>query len=273
VRDLLAAAKVRPSKRLGQNFLVEPRVLTEIETAIVREAPETIVEIGPGLGVVTEILLRHAKRVIAIEVDRRLASLLGNRFRDAEKLSIIRDDVLRVDVASEIGAGAAYVVGNLPYRITAPILKWLIGHRDAFSGALLLTQREVAGKIEASPGKDGSALGVFVRAYAETESLCQVRRGCFYPVPEVDSTLWQLEFREQPRFQANEACFFKVVRTLYGTRRKMVRRALQGILSKDDIERVLKIARIDGTRRGEELSFEALDRLAGVLGLETDAQC
>ena len=265
VRRLLAEAGVRPSKKLGQNFLIDPCVVAEIERVVARTSPETILEIGPGLGAVTEVLLRHARRVIAVEVDRRLAGLLKKRLGESTRLEIRNKDVLKLDIADDLGGSAAYVVGSLPYRITAPILKWLIDQRDVLSGALLITQREVAERIAASPGKEGSALGILVRAYAEVDIVRRVGSRSFFPVPEVDSTLWSLAVMERPRFGSDSGGFFSVVRALYGTRRKMIRGALRALLPAETIGAVLEEAQIDGTARGEELDFEQLDRLASAV--------
>lgn len=262
VRALLADAGVRPSKKLGQSFLVDDGVLASVEQILARVPPETIVEIGPGLGAVTEVLLRHARHVIAVEVDRRLAGLLEDRLGEHSRLEVRNEDVLNLDIADDLGDGLAYVVGSLPYRITAPILKWLIAQRGVLSGALLITQREVAEKLAASPGKEGSALGILIRAYAEVDIVRRVSGGSFFPVPEVDSTLWSLTFLERPRFESDSGAFFSVVRALYGTRRKMIRGALRALLPAEAIGAVLEEARIDGTVRGEELDFEQLDRLA-----------
>ena len=266
VRAILSEAGVRPSKQLGQNFLVDPGVLNDIDEVVVRAAPDTIVEIGPGLGAVTDVLIRRARKVAAIEVDRRLARLLSDRLGDHEGLEILNEDVLQIDLADYVDQGPVYVVGSLPYRITAPILKWLIDQRQALSGALLITQTEVAEKVFASPGKDGTALGILVRSYADVELVRRVPRGCFAPVPEVDSTLWSLALLSRPRFASDAEAFFAVVRALYGTRRKMIRRALRTLLPAESAGTALDEAGIDGTARGEELDFEQLDRLAAAVG-------
>ncbi len=271
VRALLGEAGVRPSKRLGQSFLVDPAVVADAEKHVARVAPETILEIGPGLGAVTEVLIRRARRVVAIEVDRRLAELLAERLSGCEGLEVRCEDILELDLASALGDEPAYVVGSLPYRITASILKWLVENRDHFTGALLITQREVAEKIAASPGKEGTALGVLVRAYAEVEPIRRIGRGSFYPEPEVDSTLWSLTFLENPRFGSEPEAFFAVVRALYGTRRKMIRGALRALLPDEMIGAVLDASRIDGTARGEVLGFEELDRLASAVAPHLDA--
>jgi len=271
VRSLLAEAGVRPSKRLGQSFLVDPAVLADVEEHVTRTSPKTILEIGAGLGAVTEVLLRCGRAIVAVEVDHRLAELLERRLRGQHQLTVVREDVLELDLDSAIGEEPAYVVGSLPYRITAPILKWLVDRRVRFTGALLITQREVAEKIAASPGKEGTAFGVLVRAYADVEPIRRVGRGSFFPVPEVDSTLWSLTFRGRARFGSDPETFFAVVRALYGTRRKMIRGALRTLLPSHAIGPVLEAARIDGTARGEELGFDELDRLAAAVAPYVDA--
>lgn len=275
VRTLLQSAGIRPAKRLGQNFLVDRAALDRVDAtvagAIAERGIDTIVEIGPGLGAVTERLLGHGLDVLAIEVDRRLAAILQDRLGTQPALVVRRDDVLRVDLTAELAGCRALVVGSLPYRITAPILKHLVAHRAAIVEALLITQREVADKLADSPGKDGSSLGVLVKAYADVDVVGGIGRNGFYPAPDVDSTLWRLRFLGHPRFEADEGAFFTVVRALYGVRRKMIRRALQEIVAKERIDDMLAAAEVDGTWRGERLSFEELDRLAAAFRAATDA--
>ena len=270
VQGLLAAAGVRPSKRLGQNFLVDASVLSAIDDALAEVSPAAILEIGAGLGAVTEVLVRRAQAVVAIEIDRRLANVLRARLGERSGLTVRDVDILRFDPVRELRGPSAYVVGSLPYRITAPILKWLVDHREALSGALLITQREVASKIAASPGKDGSALGVLVRAYADVEVVREIGRESFFPVPEVDSTLWSLAWLERPRFESSPVAFFAAVRALYGNRRKMIRGALRTLLPADAIGEALAEAGIDGAARGEDLDFGRLDRLAAAIGGRID---
>jgi 16S rRNA (adenine1518-N6/adenine1519-N6)-dimethyltransferase len=262
VASLLRAAGVRPSKRLGQNFLVDRAVLDAIIAEVKRAAPREILEIGAGLGTVTRELARIAPRVVAVEVDRRLVQILERVVGDLKSVEIKRQDFLSFNFATAFDDRRAFVVGNIPYRITSPILKRLVEKWESLSHALLLTQSEVAKKIAASPGPDGTALGVLVRAYADLSIICPVAKECFYPVPEVDSILWRLSFLAHPRFSASQEVFFTVVRALYGKRRKMIRSALRDLLPIERIAEVLSTAGIDPTARGEKLTFAQLDRLA-----------
>ena len=262
VASLLHAAGVHPSKRLGQNFLVDRAVLDAIIIGVERATPREILEIGAGLGTVTRELAGIADHIIAIEVDRRLAKILEQTVGEMENVEVVREDILAYDLRHASQSGPIFVVGNIPYRITAPILKHLVENRESICGALLLTQREVAEKIAASPGRNGSALGIFLQAYADIHVIRRVSKASFYPVPEVDSTLWSLAFLRQPRFTADKEKFFTVVRALYGKRRKMIRSALRDLLAIEQVAEILGTAGIDPTVRGETLSLEEIDRIA-----------
>ncbi len=265
-RRLLAEIGVRPRKQLGQNFLVDPSIVTEIGERLRAKRPGGVVEIGPGLGALTEVIADVSPSIIAVEIDPRLANGLRERLHDRANVSIRTDDVLTYDFSSGELEQPIWVVGSLPYRITTPILKHLIDQREGIVGACLITQWEVAEKIASSPGKDGSALGVFVQAYASVSAVRRIRRGSFFPIPDVDSAYWEIEFLPEPRFSASDDAFFAVVRTLYRNRRKMVRRGLRDLLDADRITSVLAQAGIDETARGDTLSMNELDCLAGALG-------
>lgn len=262
VASLLRLAGVHPSKRLGQNFLVDRTVLDAILAEVKRAAPREILEIGAGLGTVTCELARIAPRVVAVEVDRRLVQILERTVGNLKSVEIQRQDFLSFNFATTFDDRRTFVVGNIPYRITSPILKRLVEKRESISHALLLTQSKVAKKIAASPGPDGTALGVLVRAYADLSLIRPIAKECFYPVPKVDSILWRLSFLAHPRFAASQEVFFTVVRALYGKRRKMIRHALRDLLPIERIAEVLSTAGIDPTARGEGLTFQQLDRLA-----------
>ena len=263
---LLRSAGVCPSSRLGQNFLVDRNVLDTIVAEVRREAPIEILEIGAGLGTVTRELAAVARGVIAVEIDRRLSAVLERTLKGLDNVQMLRQDILNFDISARFTECPVTIVGNIPYRITAPILKHLVRHRTAISAAVLLTQREVAEKIENSPGPAGTALGVFVRAYTDFHMIKHVSKRSFYPIPAVDSILWRLSFLKNPRFSAAPEVFFSMVRRLYGKRRKMVRSALRGILPPDRLKGAIRAAGIAPTSRGESLSFAELDSLALAIG-------
>lgn len=268
---MLRRAGIRPSKRFGQNFLVDRRALSAIVEAARAAAPETVIEIGAGLGTLTRELAVIATRVIAVEIDRRLAELLEETVAGLENVEVLRADFLDVDLAALTRRGPLHVVGNLPYGVTSPILTRLVEARGTICEALVLTQSEVAEKVAASPGPDGSSLGVYIQAYASVEIVTRVTRSAFHPVPQVDSTLWRIVFRPTPRFTAPPQRFFAVVRALYGKRRKMVRGALRDFVPAERVTAVLQVAGIDPTARGETLSFAQLDRIAAALATGSSA--
>lgn len=252
---------VTPRKRRGQNFLVDREVLSRIVSEVRKSGPEVILEIGAGLGTVTQRLARIRTRLIAVEVDHRLAAALKQDLSSFRNVEVIGKDFLGLDL-EKLGKGPYYVVGNLPYRITSPIIAKLVQKRKIISQSLLITQEEVAQKIMDSPGVHGSALGVFVNAYASMSLLTRIPKTSFYPVPQVDSALWRMELLDQPRFTVSPDSFLTLVRAIYGKRRKMLRRVLRDLVPAERVEEVLARASISPTRRGETLSFTALDRLA-----------
>ena len=273
VRQALAAAGIRPSKRLGQNFLVDPRAVSRVIELVRSEGARDVVEIGCGLGALTLPLAGGSARLVSLDVDPRLVEQTRPRVAAQSGTAEVRlQDVLEFDfrgVASAWGAKVV-VVGSIPYSITAPILKKLVAERESIRSAILVTQREVAAKVEASPGPDGTSLGVLVRAYADVTLAGAISRHAFYPVPEVDSCLWKLTMRASPRFTGREAEFFAVVRAIYGARRKTLRNALQRAFSPDAVARILEESGTDGQVRGETFGFLELDALARAAEKATD---
>ncbi len=272
VRALLAAQRVHPRKQYGQNFLADDRVVTMIRDRVLAKAPEILVEIGPGLGTLTQAVLSVPRRLLGVEIDPRLAEGLAARLGGVPQLEIRLGDVLELDLSREFDGQTIVVLGSLPYRITSPILKHLVTHRRVISEACLITQWEVAAKVASSPSKHGSSLGVLVRAYADVSAPVKIPRRSFWPVPEVDSGYWELSFLPSPRFTSDDVVFFRVVRTLYRNRRKMIRRALQDEVPAREVAGVLHRAGLDGTVRGETLSFEQLDRLSRACAQRFNAQ-
>jgi len=262
---LLAEAGIHPSKRLGQNFLINRSALDAILDEVGKSHPSKIVEIGAGLGTVTRELAQLADRVIAVELDRRLVAILERTVGQEKNVEVRQQDFLSFVFPDRLAGEKTFVVGNIPYRITAPILKHLVAQKEHISSALLLTQQEVAAKIAHSPGKEGTSLGVLVQSCANVRLLRSVPRGSFFPVPEVNSTLWSMSFLDAPRFEANSMSFFAVVRAVYGKRRKMIRSSLREIFPNEDIEGLLRSLHIDPTLRGEVLSFAQLDVIARLL--------
>ena len=265
---LIGRFGIHPQKHLGQSFLVDRCVLGRIAEEARSICSNKILEIGAGLGTVTLELAHLCPTVVALEIDPRLMDVLAETVGDREEIELVRQDFLSFDFEKTFGDEQVFVFGSIPYRITAPILKKLTECREYISAALLLTQEEVAHKIKASPGPEGSSLGVMLYAYADISVIERVPRKSFHPVPRVDSTLWLLRFLPHARFSADPGTFFALTRTLYGKRRKMIRRALRDLVSAKRVDDVLVRSGLDGTRRGDTLSIEELDRLARVVDEE-----
>ncbi len=271
-RALLARHGLSPRKSLGQNFLVDPRVQDRIVSAAQLTAEDAVVEIGSGLGALTERLCDQAGRVIAIERDENLATILRTELASRANLEILATDALEFDFATAAQARGQplVVVGNLPYVVTSPVIFSVI---EAASGgrlvkrAIFMVQKEFAQRMLSPPGsRDYGRLSVMVQQAAEAEILFHVGAGAFLPPPAVTSTVVRLRPRPTPLGQVRgNAPFALVVRQAFGTRRKMLRRALEPAFGTARLAAALDAAKISGTRRAEELSVADFARLANAL--------
>ncbi|MFL5616741.1 MAG: 16S rRNA (adenine(1518)-N(6)/adenine(1519)-N(6))-dimethyltransferase RsmA [Gemmatimonadaceae bacterium] len=253
-------------KSLGQHFLNDKRILGRIVDALELTGNETVVEIGPGRGALTELLLPRARGVVAIEYDRQLAQLLRTRYEGDDRLTVVEDDVLKADIATLAG-GPFVVAGNVPYYITTPILFQGLT-RPRAERAVYLIQREVAERIVAPPGgREYGALSVNVQALATAELLFRVPAGAFNPPPKVESALLRIVPRPDPAVNAAEEESFRVfVQGAFGLRRKQMRRVLRELWSLDaaSADAILHEAGVDAESRPETLSpttFAQLHRL------------
>ncbi len=270
VKELLACHGIRPKKRLGQNFLIDRNVLDRLLDAADLAPDSSVLEVGPGLGVVTAEAAKRVGRVVCVEIDRDLKPGLEETLSGCENAEVMIDDFLKLDLADVLGSdpGRWTVIANLPYYITTPILAKLIDAKRHFSAILLMVQREVAQRLRAVAGSDEyGAISVFVQYHCEIESVMRVSRNVFFPIPDVDSELVKLTVRDVPAVSvADEALFFSIVRAAFGKRRKTLLNALSSSADlKWDRQRahdVLDSAGIDPGRRGETLSLDEFAALA-----------
>lgn len=250
-------------KNLGQHFLNDRRILERIVNALELVGDETVVEIGPGRGSLTEVLVPRAKRVVLIEYDRALAAILRDRYAGNPAVQVVEADVLTVDLGNAAG-GPFVLVGNVPYYITTPILfHALEAPRPA--RAVYLVQREVAERIVAEPGtKEYGALSVNVQAVASAKLLFRVAPGSFLPPPKVESAVIRIEPRSDPVVGVtDEVEFRRFVLDAFGMRRKQMRRVLRSLwsVSAERADEALLACRIDPTARPETLSPQAFAAL------------
>ena len=254
----------RPKKRFSQNFLQNPHYQKKIVDALHIQTTDTVIEIGPGRGALTEsILAFKPANFFAVEIDTNLAEGLSVRFKD--KLEIIRQDFLQFDfnLVTAVSGLRLKIIGNLPYHITSPILFKLIDNYRKIDCAVLMIQKEVAKRIAAPHGKkDYGILSVISQAYCDVQYLFEVKRGNFYPSPDVDSAVIKLDFYEMPEGIENESQFRGIVRQSFNYRRKMLRNSLCRIFDKS-IVYSLSSEYLD--RRPEQLSVEDFKILSNSL--------
>ena len=262
VRKMLARYDIHPRKRLGQSFLEDLNVIRRIVALAEPAEGETIVEIGAGLGFMTEELAKRAGRVIAIEVDPRLVFILRERFTGQHRVEVVQMDVLKYDFSSACPGGRVKVVGNIPYHISSPILFRLLDFRQSISSMILMFQKELADRIAAPPGtKEYGIPSVIVAKY--TKAVCEmtVPPTCFYPAPDGVSSVLRLAVRREPELPG-EAIFVNIVRAAFARRRKTLWNNLRRTgLPEEMLDRVFVRSGIDRNRRAETLSVEEFSLL------------
>jgi 16S rRNA (adenine1518-N6/adenine1519-N6)-dimethyltransferase len=254
----VADAAPRPRKRFGQHFLTDPRILGRIAEAATAHDAETLIEIGPGRGALTDHLVERARRLVVIEIDRDLATQLKTRYADRANVEIVQGDVLERDLAA-LASPPFAVAGNIPYYITTPILFHVLRSPMPVS-AVFLVQREVADRMAASAGSETyGALSVGVQAVAQVEHVMRVRAGAFTPPPKVESSVVRLAPRE-PRLvdPQHEKRFRRLVQGAFGFRRKQMRRVLRELAGVDPsvATELLERAGIDPESRPETIAPE-----------------
>lgn len=262
-------------KRLGQHFLIDEGVLADIIDASQVAGGDTILEVGPGIGTLTEALSRRARRVVAVEVDEELYNVLRERLRLRDNLVLIHGDILAVDLTkvlhSVINEGRkCKVVANLPYYITTPAVLKLLDSKGLFERIVVMVQREVAERMVARPGgKDYGAFSIVVQFHTSPEIVSIVPPGAFLPEPEVDSAVVRLKVRGSPPVNVtDQAFFFEVVRAGFQQRRKTLRNALRGampVISEAELDRAFELAQVDPIRRAETLDIGEFARLANCI--------
>lgn len=271
LKALLAAHGLRPQHKLGQNFLTDRRILEAIAEASGAGPDDLVLEIGPGLGSLTQQLAERAGRVLAIELDRNLASLLGKTVQaDYNNVEVIQGDAGRIDLKAllteRLAPGRlAKVAANLPYYITTPLVMRLLEEELPLDRIVVMVQKEVADRMISPPGsKEYGALSVAVQYYSEPRIVLNVSRGAFLPPPEVESAVVALQMRQEPPVDAPKGDFFRVVKAAFGQRRKTASNALMSGLGVDRarVEAALTAAGVQPQRRGETLSLEEFAAIA-----------
>ena len=254
---LLDYYQIHPKKSLGQNFVQDPHALEKIIAAADLSPNDTVLEIGPGTGALTEQLAPLVKRVIAVELDTRLQPILNAALGHVPNIEFVYADILETDVPTLIGGDDYVVVANVPYYITSAILRHLLESNQRPRRIVLTVQLEVAERLVAKPG-DMSVLAISAQFYAKTRNVARLKAATFWPRPEVDSAIVRLDTYEQPLVDVPDTqTFFRVVKAGFSQKRKQLKNSLGeggGVL--------LARAGIDPTRRAETLSLEEWAALA-----------
>lgn len=262
-------------KKFGQNFLIDPHVLERIveESGITKE--DCVLEIGPGIGTMTQYLAESAREVIAVEIDRALIPILEDTLSEYDNITVINDDILKVDInkiVQEKNNGQAIkVVANLPYYITTPIIMGLFESRVPLKSITIMVQKEVADRMQVGPGtKDYGALSLAVQYYAKPEIVANVPANCFMPRPNVGSAVIRLTRYEKPPVDVvDDKYMFRIIRASFNQRRKTL---VNGLLNagnlnttKEDILNALTKMELSSTIRGEALTLEQFALLSNLL--------
>lgn len=268
--QLRAKHDFRHSKSLGQNFLSDKNIIDSIIEGSEIGEDDLVIEIGPGMGVLTAAAAECAAKVVAVEIDRHLIPILEETLHEYDNIEIINADIMKTDLTSVIEAhqtsGKVRIIGNLPYYITTPIIMKLLEERVPADSITIMMQKEVADRIKASAGsKTYGALSVAVGFYCTVEHIANAPKEVFVPRPKVDSSVIRLDLRsERPVELIDEKIFFDTVKGGFGQRRKTLLNSLTGVrgLPKDQILSVLEAAGIDPKRRAETLDLEEFARVA-----------
>ena len=269
---ILKKYNISASKKLGQNFLVDDSVIESIIESAEVNKKDLIIEIGPGLGTLTSKLLENAGKVIAVELDDRMISILKERFKLYHNFILLHEDILKVNLQELIKQNKenlekVKIVANLPYYITTPIIMKLLEDRLEIDSITVMVQKEVADRITAVPGeKSSGAITYSINYYAEAEKVVFVNKDSFIPSPEVNSEVIKLHIRKEPVVKVlNEEIFFKVIKASFMQRRKTLLNGLSnaGVLkNKEKLKEILNNMGLNNEVRGETLTIEQFAELA-----------
>jgi len=263
----------RNSKSLGQNFLTDKNIIDRIIEGSDIGPEDLVIEIGPGIGVITREAAATAKKVVAVEIDEDLLPVLQYTLGDLNNVEVVNQDILKTDLKALIKAqdfaGKVRVIGNLPYYITTPIIMKLLEEDIDCETITVMMQKEVADRLKAAPGKkECGAISLMVQYFADVKEIAKVPRTVFIPQPKVDSTVLRMDVRkEKPVAVEDEEYFFKVIKAGFAQRRKTVANSLSvlGDVTRAEILEALEKAGIEPVRRGETLNLEEYAKLTKAL--------
>jgi 16S rRNA (adenine1518-N6/adenine1519-N6)-dimethyltransferase len=257
-----------PRKRLGQHFLVDPNILNKVVRTAQVGKEDVVLEVGPGLGQMTLALADRAKKVIAVEIDERLVTILRQKVEEHPNIEVIKSDILKVDFKHLFKKETVpiKVVANLPYQISTPLLFRFVESKETFSALNLMLQKEVAERMVASPGrKEYGPLSIFIQIFADVSIQFIIKPSAFFPAPKVESALVHMVWKEKPMIETDDEEWFKrVVKACFGYRRKTLINALKHseLSLCESVESRIEEIGIDPRRRPETLTIQEFAKLA-----------
>lgn len=272
--DIIKKYNFAFQKRFGQNFLIDGHVIEKIIKAADISSDDVILEIGPGIGTMTQYLAEAAKKVYAVEIDKNLLPVLAETLGEYDNVEVINNDILKLDIKELLGdeVDNVKVVANLPYYITTPIIMGLFENHIPAKSITVMVQKEVAQRMQALPGsKDYGALSLAVQYYAEPYIAANVPPNCFMPRPNVGSAVIRLTRWDEPPVKVkDEALMFKLIRASFNQRRKTLQNGINNApdlsFTKDEVVEALKEMELSETIRGEALTLEQFAQLSDILG-------
>ncbi len=274
IREVMERHGVNFAKSLGQNFLINPKVCPKMADLSGARDEAGAIEVGPGIGVLTYELSKVSKKVVSIELDKRLLPVLDETLANCDNVKIVNDDIMKIDlkklIDEEFGGEKVAVCANLPYYITSPVIMRLLEEKLPISSITVMVQKEAAERLCAEPGTRAcGAVSAAVRYYAEPQILFRVNRGSFMPAPNVDSAVIRLKILDEPGVKvSNEKYFFKLIKAAFGQRRKTLTNSLSSGLgvSKETVKNALAALGLNERARAEELKLHELAALCEELG-------
>lgn len=270
--DIIKKYNFAFQKRFGQNFLIDGHVVEKIISSADITRDDIVLEIGPGIGTMTQYLAEAAGHVYAVEIDKNLPVILEETLADYDNVTVINDDILKVDIAKLTEGKPIKVVANLPYYITTPIIMGLFEKHIPATSITVMVQKEVAQRMQAAPGsKDYGALSLAVQYYASPYIVANVPPNCFMPRPNVGSAVIRLTCYDKPPVVVkDETLMFKLIRAAFNQRRKTLQNALNNSpelnVTKEQVVNALRALELSETVRGETLSIEQFAHLSDLLG-------
>lgn len=278
IKEILSKYGFTFSKSLGQNFLINPSVCPRMAEYGGAQKGVGVIEVGPGIGVLTCELAKRADKVVAVELDKRLLPVLEETLAEFDNIKVVNDDILKIDlkrlIEEEFAGMEVVVCANLPYYITSPVIMKLLEDKLPIKSLTVMVQKEAAQRICAEVGtRQSGAVTVAVNYYSTPQLLFNVSAGSFMPAPKVDSAVIRLDILESPRVELkNEKLFFRIIKSAFGQRRKTLSNSLSSglALSKGDIINALETAGVPANYRAEQLTMQQLADIANAVAQITE---